>query len=156
MSITPNPNKERLATHFHGSFTKIKNKRDEQTYQWWFLNYCSESNFKSPWICLLRFPSASNSLLQVISQKNDSKLYLYYFWNLELAERAPARHGELTFLHQRVTATSWVSLNRLHSPWRVVTRPGELLLALASVSDIKFDALCLYSPCTRSELALAS
>ncbi|KAK2405015.1 hypothetical protein QL285_054299 [Trifolium repens] len=28
--------------------------------------------------------------------------------------------------------------------------------ALASVSVIQFDALCLYSPCTRSELALAS
>ncbi|KAK2353124.1 hypothetical protein QL285_090792 [Trifolium repens] len=107
------------------------------------------------------FPSASKSLFQVIFL---SKIAASSIYSDSKSYNSP---GELQhalasspFFIRRFCHVIIELVNRLHALWRVPTSSGELLLALACLPLFHFDALCLYSPCTRSGvlalLALAS
>ena len=136
---------------------KIKKKRDEQTYQWWFPNYCSESTFLSPWICLLGFPSLFLSLIPSyitsdISEKWQQALFILF---LKIRTRWASSSSPW-----RVDLSSPESYCHVISEfWTAFTRPGALLLALASCCSLwrvyQISNLML-SASTRPALALIS
>ena len=154
---------------------KINKKRDEQTYQWWFPNYCSESTFLSPWIWLLGFPSASDSLLQVFSQvsgleKWQQALFILFLkirtrwassnslWRVDLSSPEGYCHVMSEFEPPSLALAS------CYSPWRVAARSGECirypiwcslpLLALHSLWTRPGELTCNFSSnfCTNVEI----
>ena len=119
---------------------KIKTKRDEQTYQWWFINYCSEFTFKSPWICLLGFPSASDSLLQVIYQKKWQQALFIVFLKIRTRWASSSSPWRVDL------SSSEGFCHVLSEFWTAFTRPGALLLALASCCSLWRVVAC-YGVC---------
>ena len=136
---------------------KIKKKRDEQTYQWWFPNYCSESTFLSPWICLLGFPSLFLSsipsyLTSLLSEKWQKALFIEFLkirtrwasssslWRVDLSSPEGYCHVMSEFEPPSLALAS------CYSPWRVAARSGECISYLIWCS---LPLLALHSLWTR-------
>jgi hypothetical protein len=145
---------------------KIKKKRDEQTYQWWFLNYCCASTSKpleSGSLGLsLRFWTSKVILEWNPPSKISTDVYLYQSWKQALAELESSRWARGPFFIHGFADTWHLDLNRplsLHSrsarTWRELSGTVSLQPRLARMQLEKpelSDLLSLLARSARTQL----